>query len=419
MPLADKFRPKNLDEVVGQRHIIGDGKILNNMVEKNYLPNLIFFGAPGIGKTTVAEILASNTEKKFFKINASNSSIEDIKSVIREVGKIDSKNGILLYIDEVQSFNKKQQQLILEFIETGEITLIASTTENPYHYVYKAILSRSVIIEFKPVDSSDIVSGLKNIIKRYNNQAYSKVIYEKEALIKIANSSNGDVRSSINILEMAINNSVLDENMCLKIDKEVLKKLEASTAYNFDVGGDIHYSLLSAFQKSIRGSDADASIYYLARLIKGGDLISICRRLLVIASEDIGLAYPNAASIVKSLVDSAFMLGLPEARIPLSQAVILLSTSPKSNSVIMAIDKALNDIESENQGDIPDYLKDAHYSGAEKLNHGVGYKYPHDYENHYVNQDYLPENLRGRTYYDPQNNKFENSIREFMEKLQG
>lgn len=417
MPLADKYRPIIIDDVVGQSHIIGENKVINNMIEKNYFPNMIFYGPPGVGKTTVAEIISKTSDKKFFKINATNSSLDDIKRIIKEIGSFGTGNGILLYIDEIQSFNKRQQQSILEFIESGEITLIASTTENPYHYIYKAILSRSIIMEFKMIDKKDINDGLKKLLARYNSDNMAKVIIDEQAVDTIANASSGDMRSAINILELAINEASLDRDGNLKIDTSTIDKLSIATSYNFDKDGDIHYNLLSAFQKSIRGSDPDAAIYYLARLLKGGDLISICRRLLVIASEDIGMAYPNAITIVKACVDSAMQLGLPEARIVLSQACLILATSPKSNSSYMAINRAMEDIESTVQDDIPEYLKNSHYSGASKMGKGVGYIYPHDFPNHYVEQEYLPKNISHKKYYEPQDNKFEINIKKYLEAL--
>lgn len=417
MPLADKLRPKNISEVVGQGHIIGKDKVINNMIDNKYFPNMIFFGPPGIGKTTVAEIISRVALKKFFKINATNSSLEDIKKIIREVGTLEAKNGILLYIDEIQSFNKRQQQSILEFIENGDITLIASTTENPYHYIYKAILSRSVVLEFMPLKKDEVIDGLKRAVLKYNSESDMNIVVEYPAYEGIASASNGDMRSAINLLELSINEAKLDRKGNLIIDDKVIEKLNVSTSYNFDTKGDVHYNLLSAFQKSIRGSDPDASIYYLARLIKGGDLISICRRLLVISSEDIGMAFPNAITIVKSCVDSAMQLGLPEARIPLAQATILLATSPKSNSSYLAINNALYDIENEVQDDIPNHLRDSHYQGSEKLGYGLDYKYPHNYENNYIKQEYLPENLRDKVYYITQDNKYENGIEAFFKKI--
>ena len=419
MPLADKYRPKSIEDVVGQKHIIGKDKVINNMIEKKFFPNMIFFGPPGVGKTTVAEIVSKVADKKFFKINATNSSLDDIKKIIAEIGTLGTDNGILLYIDEIQSFNKRQQQFILEFIESGKITLIASTTENPYHYIYKAILSRSIVMEFKTISKTDIIDGLVKLVDRYNEDSIAKLKLDEKARGAIADVSGGDMRSAINILELAINESKLDSDGNLLIDQTVIDKLNIATVYNFDMDGDVHYNLLSAFQKSIRGSDPDAAIYYLARLIKGGDLISICRRLLVIASEDIGMAYPNAITIVKSCVDSAMQLGFPEARIVLAQATIVLASSPKSNSSYMAINSALDDIDSMVQDDIPDHLKDSHYSGASKMSYGVDYLYPHNYPNNYVKQDYLPENMKSKKYYKAQDNKFENSIKKYMEALKG
>lgn len=389
------------------------------MIEKKFFPNMIFFGPPGVGKTTVAEIVSKVADKKFFKINATNSSLDDIKKIIAEIGTLGTDNGILLYIDEIQSFNKRQQQSILEFIESGKITLIASTTENPYHYIYKAILSRSIVMEFKTISKTDIIDGLVKLVDRYNEDSIAKLKLDEKARGAIADVSGGDMRSAINILELAINESKLDSDGNLLIDQTVIDKLNIATVYNFDMDGDVHYNLLSAFQKSIRGSDPDAAIYYLARLIKGGDLISICRRLLVIASEDIGMAYPNAITIVKSCVDSAMQLGFPEARIVLAQATIVLASSPKSNSSYMAINSALDDIDSMVQDDIPDHLKDSHYSGASKMSYGVDYLYPHNYPNNYVKQDYLPENMKSKKYYKAQDNKFENSIKKYMEALKG
>jgi recombination factor protein rarA len=419
MPLADKYRPTRIEDVVGQKHIIGRGKLLNNMIEKAYFPNMIFFGPPGVGKTTVAEIIAARADKKFFKINASNSSIDDIKRVIASIGSLDAQNGILLYIDEIQIFNKKQQQSILEFIENGQISLIASTTENPYHYVYKAILSRSVVMEFKSISLDEIVKGLENIVNKYKENTNLDLVCDRDAYEAMANASGGDMRSATNILELAISESRLDKDARARIDMGVIEGLNISTSYNFDTSGDVHYNLLSALQKSIRGSDPDAAVYYLARLIKGGDLASIIRRLLVIASEDIGMAYPNAIVIVKACVDSAMQLGLPEARIPLAQACIVLATAPKSNSAYLAVDRALADIDRMVQDDIPSHLLDAHYRGAKALGHGQGYKYPHAYPDHYVDQQYLPDNMVDKVYYEPQANKFEGQIRDFMNYLKG
>ncbi len=417
MPLADKIRPNNINEVVGQTHIIGDSKLLNKILQSSFLPNMIFFGPPGVGKTTVAEIVAKQSNKTFYKINATNSSLEDIKKVIGELESINNINGVLLYIDEIQSFNKKQQQSILEFMENGKITLIASTTENPYHYVYKALLSRSTVLEFKPIKKEDIVKGLKRAINILMEDSFMELEYTIDALEDIAIVSDGDMRKALNVLELAVYSTRPNVDNIVKIDSEVIKKITFNKILNYDKKGDSHYDILSAFQKSIRGSDPQAAIHYLARLIKGEDLISICRRLLIIACEDIGLAYPNAITIVKACVDSAMQVGFPEAKIPLSQATILLATSPKSNSAYLAISKALEELEDEFIMDIPTHIKDAHYSGAKNIGRGLEYLYPHNYKNHYVKQQYLPDSIKDSIYYIPQENKTEQNIKNYLDYL--
>ncbi|UDN63059.1 replication-associated recombination protein A [Clostridioides sp. ES-W-0016-02] len=417
MPLADKIRPKTMNDVIGQSHIIGNGKILSKILQINFLPNMIFFGPPGVGKTTVAEIVAEKSNKNFYKINATNSSLEDIKKVIAELGSISNINGVLLYIDEIQSFNKKQQQSILEFMENGSITLIASTTENPYHYVYKALLSRATIFEFKPLEKLDIEKGLRRAIEVLNEDSYMDIECNNDAIEDIAIISDGDMRRALNALELVVYSTKPNIDNIIYIDSDVVKKSTFNKIINYDKNGDSHYDILSAFQKSIRGSDPQASIHYLARLIKGGDLISICRRLLVIASEDIGLAYPNAVVIVKACVDSAMQLGFPEAKIPLAEATVLLATSPKSNSACMAIMKALDELDREFVKDIPNSIKDAHYSGSKDIGRGCGYKYPHNFKNHYVKQQYLPDSIKDSIYYIPQENKTEKNIKKYLEYL--
>ena len=419
-PLADLVRPTELDEVCGQEHILGKNKILDRIIKSGHISNMIFYGPPGTGKTTVANIIARKAGKRFYKLNATNASLKDIQDITKELDTFLGMNGVVLYLDEIQNFNKKQQQSLLEYIEDGRITLIASTTENPYFYIFKAILSRSTIFEFKPVGEEDIKKALDRAItlrSKEFNEIYIKVT--NEAKEYLAAYCNGDVRKALNGLEVALNSTKPNDDKEILINLEVVKDSTQSKVIDFDMDGDAHYDILSAFQKSIRGSDADAAIHYLARLIKGGDLISICRRLQVIAAEDIGLAYPQAALIVKSLVDSARELGFPEARIPLAEATILLATSPKSNSSYVAINRALADLENMTIDDIPMHLKDAHYGGASKMGRGVEYKYPHAYENHYVKQQYLPDNIKNKVYYEYGDNKMEKTTKEYWNRVKG
>ena len=419
-PLADLVRPTELDEVCGQEHILGKNKILDRIIKSGHISNMIFYGPPGTGKTTVANIIAKKAGKRFYKLNATNASLKDIQDITKELDTFLGMNGVVLYLDEIQNFNKKQQQSLLEYIEDGRITLIASTTENPYFYIFKAILSRTTIFEFKPVGEKDIKKALDRAItlisKEYNEICIKVTNEAKEYLAAYC---NGDVRKALNGLEVALNSTKPNDDKEILIDLEAAKDSTQSKVIAFDMDGDSHYDILSAFQKSIRGSDADGAIHYLARLIKGGDLISICRRLQVIASEDIGLAYPQAAFIVKSLVDSARELGFPEARIPLAEATILLATSPKSNSSYVAIDRALDDLENITIDDIPMHLKDAHYGGASKLGRGIEYKYPHKYENHYVKQQYLPDNIKNKVYYEYGDNKIEKTMKEYWSRIKG
>lgn len=419
-PLADLVRPTELDEVCGQEHILGKNKILDRIIKSGHISNMIFYGPPGTGKTTVANIIARKAGKRFYKLNATNASLKDIQDITKELDTFLGMNGVVLYLDEIQNFNKKQQQSLLEYIEDGRITLIASTTENPYFYIFKAILSRSTIFEFKPVGEEDIKKALDRAItlrSKEFNEISVKVTHE--AIEYLAAYCNGDVRKALNGLEVALNSTKPNDDKEIVIDLEVVKDSTQSKVIAFDMDGDAHYDILSAFQKSIRGSDANAAIHYLARLIKGGDLISICRRLQVIAAEDIGLAYPQAALIVKSLVDSARELGFPEARIPLAEATILLATSPKSNSSYVAINRALADLENMTIDDIPMHLKDAHYEGASKMGRGIEYKYPHAYENHYVKQQYLPDNIKNKVYYEYGDNKMEKTTKEYWNRVKG
>ncbi len=412
MPLADRIRPQTLDEVVGQKHILGPGKVLRKAIESGNIPNLIFYGPPGVGKTTVASIIAKQAKKKLCRLNGTTASTADIRGVVEQRDTIDGIRGIVLYLDEIQYLNKKQQQTLLEFIEDGSVTLIASTTENPYFYVYNAILSRSTVFEFKPVDPAEIQQAVERaFIKAADYYGVSPQVEDGVAEY-ISQACGGDVRKSLNAVEL-LTAAAQDGIISLSAAKEIAQK----SAVRYDRGGDEHYDLVSALQKSIRGSDENAALHYLGRLLEAGDLLSPCRRLLVIASEDIGLAYPMAAVIVKSCVDSALQLGLPEARIPLAQAVVLLATAPKSNSAYMAIDAAIADIHGGHVGRIPRCLQNKHYDGAEVEQKGQFYKYPHDYPNHYVKQQYLPDDLQGKIYYTFGDNKTEQAARAYRERL--
>lgn len=420
-PLADRIRPSSLDEVVGQKHLIGEGKLLRRIIEHNEVPNMIFYGPSGVGKTTIANIIASNTGKTLEKLNATTASVSDIKRIVDQLDTFLAPNGVLLYLDEIQHFNKKQQQSLLEYMENGKITLIASTTENPYFYIYNAVLSRSIVFEFKPLSADDIEEAVQRGIEILKNDVYSSydVEIEDNVIKHIANTANGDVRKALNAVEALFLAVHPDMDGVIRIPLELAEQAVQKKALRYDKDGDSHYDILSAFQKSVRGSDPDAAIHYLARLVAADDLQSICRRVLVMASEDIGLAYPQAAAIVNACVNSALQLGFPEARIPLAEAVILLATAPKSNSAINAIDKALEDIKNTDTGDIPQHLKDSHYGGAKTLGHGTEYKYPHSYPNHYIAQQYLPDNIKDKVYYKFGENKTEGAAREYWKRIKG
>ena len=416
-PLADRIRPENLSDFVGQEHLISKGKMLYNLINNGKVANMIFYGPSGTGKTTMANIVAKMSNKKLYKLNATNASVSDIKNIISELGMLGSENGILLYLDEIQNFNKKQQQSLLEVIENGSVTLIASTTENPYFYVYNAILSRSAVFEFYPLTAKDVLKAVRRGAKILETELSVKIEFDNSADEAICETCGGDVRKALNTLEMCVMSAADSVDGVISITVDAVEQASAKKAFRHDKNGDSHYDVLSAFQKSIRGSDPDAAVHYLARILTAGDLQSACRRLMVIASEDIGMAYPMAITIVKSCVDAALQLGLPEARIPLAEAAVLLATAPKSNSVICAIDEAMQDLQSQDTGDIPQHLKDAHYGGAKKLGRGIEYKYPHNYPHNYVSQDYLPENLSGRKYYKQQNNKNEQAIETYWKNI--
>ena len=407
--LADKFRPKCIDDIVGQEHILGQGKVLRRLIENKISNNLILFGPPGIGKTTIATLLAQASKKKLFKLNGTTASVKDIQEIAKTLDTLEGYNGVVLYFDEIHAFSKSRQSSILSYLETGEITLIASTTENPYHFIHPAILSRCMVFELKPISNDDIIKRLKVCINKAND-SWRRVSCDDDALKYIANISNGDLRKAIGILELIINSSIIEE---LHIDVDIVKEVSQK---NISMNKSDYYDWISMLQKSIRGSNVDSSLLALAYLLKNGFLEDVIRRLLVVLSEDIGLAMGSMYSTAFSLLNAAKMVGMPEAQIILSHAVILLATSPKSNSAYTAIKAAMDDIENINIGDIQPYLRDAHYSGAEKL--GIrGYKYPHDYPNNYVKQEYMPENLKGRVYYYPGNNKYENAIKEYWEKI--
>lgn len=415
-PLSDILRPDTLDDVVGQHHLLNEGALLRNIIDSGKIPNLIFYGPSGCGKTTIARIISKNSNQKLYHLNATTASLSDIKEVIRDINPFTSPNGILLYLDEIQYFNKRQQQTLLEFIENGSITLIASTTENPYFYIYNAILSRCTVFEFKPIAPADIQPFIHRGIKYMEKELGFGIQMAPDVLTHICTACGGDVRKAANSLEVLCRGLTAEKN---EITAELAAQATQKSALRYDRDGDSHYDILSAFQKSIRGSDENASLHYLARLIEAGDLPSICRRLLVIASEDIGLAYPTAVSTTKACIDAAMMLGFPEARIPLAEAVILLATAPKSNSAICAIDAALSDIKQGKAYTIPSSLQDSHYAGAQQLSHGEGYKYSHNYPNHYVKQQFLPDELKDKVYYQFGDNKVENACKTYWQNIKG
>ena len=418
-PLADKLRPTTLNDVVGQSHILGQGKILRRIIESGNIPNMIFYGPSGTGKTTVANIAANLSKKSLFKLNATNASVSDIKEIVKQSDGILGENGILLYLDEIQNFNKRQQQSLLEYTENGKITLIASTTENPYFYVYNAILSRSTVFEFKPLKVNDIEASLERAVNILQTEDFpcNTLIFDDYVLNHIAEVSGGDIRKALNSLELATIYTPQDANGCINITMDVAEQCTQHKAFQYDKKGDNQYDVMSALQKSIRGSDPDAAIHYAARLIAASDLPSLCRRLMVIAGEDIGLAYPMAIPIVKACIDSALMLGLPEARIPLANAVILLATAPKSNSAYCAINSALSDIETKDIGSIPRNLQNKHYDGEGNTQVGQNYLYPHDYPNHYVKQQYMPNSIKDTIYYIPGVNKNEQAAVNYWKKI--
>ena len=417
-PLADEIRPLTLDEVVGQKHLLGKGALLRRLIESGSSANMIFYGPSGTGKTTIANIIANRTNKTLYRLNATTASLQDVKSIISDVGTMMAPGGILLYLDEIQYFNKKQQQSLLECIEDGSVTLIASTTENPYFYIYNALLSRCTVFEFKSLSAADVEQGLHNALKKLSEGGNTPVRMDEDACAYLAESAGGDLRKALGCLDFAVTAAPVEEG-ARHITLDMIRQVTRRTAMRYDREGDDHYDIVSAYQKSMRGSDPDAALHYLARLLEAGDLPSACRRLMVCACEDVGLAYPQIIPIVKAAVDAANMVGLPEARLPLADAVILVATSPKSNSAHDAINAAIADVQAGRTGPIPRQLQNKHFDGEDALVKGQNYKYAHDYDHHWVKQQYLPDALKDVKYYTYGDNRTEQAARAYWAKIKG
>ncbi len=416
VPLAERLRPQTLDEIVGQRHLLAPGKPLRRIIESGELPNMVFYGPSGVGKTTLASIIARRTDRHLVRLNGTTAGTAEIKDVISRLDSFLAPNGILLYLDEIQYLNKKQQQTLLEYIEKGSITLIASTTENPYFYIYNAILSRSTVFEFKSVEAADVVGAVERAVGFLRQERGEEIETEPGVAEHIARACGGDVRKAMNAVELCVLSATMQDGV-RRITMEAAAELTQKSAMRYDRAGDDHYDILSAFQKSMRGSDPDAALHYLARLLEAGDLPSACRRLMVCACEDVGLAYPMIIPIVKAAVDAAMMVGLPEARIPLADAVVLVCNSPKSNSAYLAFDAALADIKNGKSGPIPRTLQNVHFDGEDNPVKGQFYVYPHDCENHWVAQQYLPDALKNAEYYRFGDNKTEQAAREYWNRV--
>ena len=417
-PLADRLRPETLDDIVGQHELLDPGRPLRRIIESGSIPNLIFYGPSGVGKTTLASYIARITNRSFRKLNGTTASTADIKEIVSSLNTFEGLGGVLLYLDEIQYLNKKQQQTLLEFIENGSITLIASTTENPYFYIYNAILSRSTVFEFQPVGQEDIARAVRRAIRVLAQERGEEIAFSDEAVAHIAKACGGDVRKSLNAVELCVISGERQDGV-ITVDEELAKALTQRSGARYDRDGDSHYDVISAYQKSMRGSDVDAALFYLARLVEAGDLISACRRLVVCACEDVGLAYPQIIPIVKSCVDIAMQVGFPEARIPLADAVIMVCLAPKSNSGESAITLAQNDVKAGLGQVVPRQLQNKHYDGEERREKGQNYIYPHLYPNHWTYQQYLPDDIADHRYYTYGENKSEQAYKAYWEKIKG
>ena len=414
-PLADRLRPESLDDIVGQKELLAPGRPLRKIIESGNIPNLIFYGPSGVGKTTLASYIARITNRSFKKLNGTTASTADIKEIVSSLNTFEGLGGVLLYLDEIQYLNKKQQQTLLEFIENGSITLIASTTENPYFYIYNAILSRSTVFEFRPVEPDEVLKAIDRAIRVLSEEKGKEIEFSDEAKEHICSACGGDVRKSLNAVELCV--LAGDEGEAIRVDEELAKSLTQRSGARYDRDGDSHYDVISAYQKSMRGSDVDAALFYLARLVEAGDLISACRRLVVCACEDVGLAYPQIIPIVKSCVDIAMQVGFPEARIPLADAVIMVCLTPKSNSGVNAISAAQEDVRKGLGQVVPRQLQNVHADGEERDVKGQHYLYPHSYPNHWIDQQYLPDDVHDHIYYEFGDNKTEQAYKAYWDKI--